>query len=88
MKITDDEREAAYELRCHIDGILFERERAALYREIYARVFSSNDVHHTLRHEAANLEASAAIANMEKAFEPVCPTCGEESERAAQQKAN
>ena len=41
MKITEDEREAAYELRWMIEQILFERERAGLYRTVLRHSLSS-----------------------------------------------
>ena len=83
MKITEDEREAAYELRYHIEGILFERERAALYREIYTHM-----VHRGVPHDDADRNARMAIRNMEKAFEPICEHCEAENDAAAQAKAN
>jgi len=83
MKITDEEKEAAYELQWMVQQILFERERAQLYREVYAHCRQAG-----MDRVVAGRAAKAAIDDMEHAFEPVCPTCAEESERAAQQKAN
>jgi len=84
MKITDDEREAAYELKWLVDSILFERERASLYRQVYMETLKA-----VARMDAADMSAKRAIAQMEKAFEPVCDACKEEAENAASQaKAN
>jgi hypothetical protein len=74
MKITDDEREAAYELKWMVQQILFERERAALYARIYMEAFRAHGGF------TAGVHAKRAIDEMEKALEPVCDTCkdGEE----------
>ena len=84
MKISEDEREAAYELRWMIEQILFERERASLYREIYMIAYGAG-----AKSEIADAQARTAIRNMEKAFEPVCEQCQEEADHgSAQAKAN
>lgn len=84
MKITEDEREAAYELRWMIEQILFERERAVLYRTVFVQTLSTGATCLT-----AVQAARDAIGAMEKAFEPVCEQCQEEADHgSAQQKAN
>jgi hypothetical protein len=82
LKITDEEREMAYELRWMVEGILMERERYVLYREAYMQ--SRRD---GLTHEMAYRNARVAIESMEKAFMPICDAC-EGEERASQPKVN
>jgi len=83
MKITDEEKEAAYELQWMVQQILFERERAQLYREIYSYGHRLG-----IGHEMADVQARQAIANMEAAFEPMCNASKEEADAARQVKAN
>ncbi len=83
MKITDDEREAAYELKWMIEGILFERERAVLYAQVYVEILKRGAIAIT-----AAETAKYAIDEMERAFAPVCEHCKDEDRAAQQQKAN
>lgn len=82
MKITDDEREAAYELKWMIDEILRERERAVLYARIYAHEVERGNM------QMAAAVAKVAIDDMEKAFEPIRETCRDDQNAISQQKAN
>jgi hypothetical protein len=82
MKITDDEREAAYELKWMIDEILRERERAVLFREVFVQQLAKGH-----GHMLAVQAARDAIAAMESAFAPICEACREEN-AVTQQKAN
>ncbi len=82
MKITDDEREAAWELQSLIGEILFERERAKLYATVYAAEMA-------LSHQpawAADM-AKRAITDMEKAFALACEVF-KEQEHGSPAKAN
>lgn len=81
MKITDEEREAAYELKWLVDEILMGRERAVLYREIYTMVagLPLGERLHADRFDLAHAAAVKAIAHMQQAFEPVCPACEQEA---------
>lgn len=62
--IPIDEIEMADHLRSLVIDILYQRERTALYREIYANTHSmGND------HEIAHQQASVAIQNMDLAIQ-------------------
>jgi hypothetical protein len=84
MKITDDEREAAYELKWLVQEVLAEHQRARLYVEVYAGCLQRG-----VDSVLAATRARIAIIDMANAFNE-CPTCAETSinESQSQQKAN
>ena len=83
MKITDDEREAAWELQFHITEVLREQQRARLYAEVYIE-----SVRRGVEHTLAATRAKIAIEDMEQAFAPQCEACREQENIERQQKAN
>jgi len=83
MKITDDEREAAYELKWMVESVLFEREKSVLYARVYVESIKMGGDSLVASHAAKR-----AIDAMGEAFEPVCEHCREDERAAAQQKAN
>ena len=82
LTITDEEREIAYELRWMVEGILMERERFVLFREMYMQARRDG-----LTDEMAYQCALLAVKSMERAFMPTCEPC-QEKELASQPKAN
>lgn len=82
LTISDEEREIAYELRWMVEGILLERERFVLFREMYTMARRDG-----LTDEMAYVSARRAIESMEKAFMPVCDH-SEGEQRGEQPKAN
>jgi hypothetical protein len=84
MKITDDEREAAWELQYLVTEILRERERARLYVDVYTQCLQRGG-----ESALAAARAKAAIHMMTGAFNE-CQACARESldESQAQPKAN
>ena len=83
MKITDDEREAAYELKWMVESVLFEREKSVLYARVYVEAIKMGGDSMVASHAAKR-----AIDAMEKAFEPVCEHCREDERVASQAKVN
>jgi hypothetical protein len=83
MKITDEETDRAFELKWLIDSILFERERAVLYREVYVGAQEKGG-----GSDNAAKAARIAVDHMELAFEGISGAESQESERGSQAKAN
>ena len=84
MKITDDEREAAYELKWLVQEILAEQQRARLYVDVYTQCLQRG-----VDSLLAATRARIAIVDMANAFNE-CPTCAETAihESQSQPKAN